>query len=157
MWLPIIAWVWLNDAAIPADAHLSTVIFWGPVLHFKRQGTPDNKVHRANMWPIWVLSALDGPHVGPTNLAIRDADRKKSGLVTQWSGSSFFCKFVLRLWLPGLILFYYQLDPQEHVWVPFEKKTIIFSQGNALVTGVRNAFYILFWHPPDYVAVAQDR
>ena len=32
---------------------------------------PDSKVHRANMGPTWVLSAPDGPHVGPINLAIR--------------------------------------------------------------------------------------
>ena len=31
---------------------------------------PDNKVHRANMGPTWVLSAPDGPHVGPMNPAI---------------------------------------------------------------------------------------
>ena len=31
----------------------------------------DNKVHGANMGPIWGLSAPDGPHVGPMNLAIR--------------------------------------------------------------------------------------
>ena len=31
----------------------------------------DNKVHGANMGPTWVLSAPDGPHVGPMNLAIR--------------------------------------------------------------------------------------
>ena len=35
---------------------------------------PDTKVHGANMRPTWVLSAPDGPHVGPTmNLAIRGA------------------------------------------------------------------------------------
>ena len=34
---------------------------------------PDNKVHGASMGPTWVLSAPDGPHVGPMNLAIRDA------------------------------------------------------------------------------------
>ena len=34
--------------------------------------TPDNKVHGANMGPTWILSAPDGPHVGPMNLAIRD-------------------------------------------------------------------------------------
>ena len=34
------------------------------------QGFPDSKVHGANMGPIWVLSAPDGPHVGPMNLAI---------------------------------------------------------------------------------------
>ena len=33
---------------------------------------PDSKVHGANMVPTWVLSAPDGPHVGPTDLAIRD-------------------------------------------------------------------------------------
>ena len=33
---------------------------------------PDNKVHGANMGPIWVLSAPDGPHVGPMNLVIRE-------------------------------------------------------------------------------------
>ena len=35
--------------------------------------TPDSKVHGANMGLTWVLSAPDGPHVGPMNLAIRDA------------------------------------------------------------------------------------
>ena len=30
----------------------------------------DSKVHGANMGPTWVLSAPDGPHVGPMNLAI---------------------------------------------------------------------------------------
>ena len=33
---------------------------------------PDSKVHVANMGPTWVLSAPDGPHVGPMNFAIRD-------------------------------------------------------------------------------------
>ena len=31
---------------------------------------PDSKIHGANMGPTWVLSAPDGPHVGPTNLAL---------------------------------------------------------------------------------------
>ena len=33
---------------------------------------PDSKVHVANMGPTWVLSAPDGPHVGPMNFAIWD-------------------------------------------------------------------------------------
>ena len=33
---------------------------------------PDSKVHGDNMGPTWVLSAPDGPHGGPMNLAIRD-------------------------------------------------------------------------------------
>ena len=32
---------------------------------------PDSKVHGANMGPTWVLSAPDGPHVGPMDLTIR--------------------------------------------------------------------------------------
>ena len=32
---------------------------------------PDSKVNGANMGPIRVLSAPDGPHVGPMDLAIR--------------------------------------------------------------------------------------
>ena len=31
----------------------------------------DSKVHGANMGPTWVLSAPNGPHVGPMNLAIK--------------------------------------------------------------------------------------
>ena len=38
----------------------------------KFSNIPDSKVHGANMRPTWVLSAPDGPHVGPMNLAIRD-------------------------------------------------------------------------------------
>ena len=33
--------------------------------------TPDSKVHVASMGPTWVLSAPDGPHVGPMTLAIK--------------------------------------------------------------------------------------
>ena len=33
---------------------------------------PDSKVRGANMGPTRVLSAPDGPHVGPMNLAIRE-------------------------------------------------------------------------------------
>ena len=32
---------------------------------------PDSNVYGANMGPTWVLSALDGPHVGPMTLATR--------------------------------------------------------------------------------------
>ena len=37
-----------------------------------QQCIPESKVHGANVGPTWVLSAPDGPHVGPMNLAIRD-------------------------------------------------------------------------------------
>ena len=32
-----------------------------------------SKVHETNTGPTWVLSAPGGPHIGPMNLAIRDA------------------------------------------------------------------------------------
>ena len=35
---------------------------------------PDSKVPGANMGPTWVLSASDGSHAGPMNLAIRDVN-----------------------------------------------------------------------------------
>ena len=38
---------------------------------------PDSKVHRANMGPTWILSAPDGPHVGPMNLATRVSSIRK--------------------------------------------------------------------------------
>ena len=43
---------------------------------------PDNKVHGANMEPIWVLSAPDGPHFGPMNLAIRARTYMDLNLIT---------------------------------------------------------------------------
>ena len=39
---------------------------------FFKFNIPDNKIHGANMGPTLVLSAPDGPHVGPMKLAIRD-------------------------------------------------------------------------------------
>ena len=36
------------------------------------EDNPNSKVYGANMGPTWVLSAPDGPHVDPMNLAIRE-------------------------------------------------------------------------------------
>ena len=46
------------------------VALWVTSLHQTLCADPDNKGHGANMGPTWVLSAPDGPHVGPMNLAI---------------------------------------------------------------------------------------
>ena len=43
---------------------------------------PDSKVHGANMGLTWVLSATDGPHVGPMNLAI--SRTRLSGFQSCW-------------------------------------------------------------------------
>ena len=39
-----------------------------PTSKCRCEATPDSKVHGANMGPTWVLSAPDGPHVGPWTL-----------------------------------------------------------------------------------------
>ena len=57
---------WLSGKASPDSSH-----FKHQSAYDKQNIDPDNKVHGVNMGPTWVLSALDGPHVGPMNLAIR--------------------------------------------------------------------------------------
>ena len=58
---------------------------------------PDSNVHGANMGPTWVLPAPDGPHVGPTNLAIRD--------VLCWLHEVWFSTVkALVGWLDGLLV-----------------------------------------------------
>ena len=49
---------------------------------------PDSKVHVANMGPTWVLSAPDGPHVGPMDLAIRDVMWDAVGIVLHMASYS---------------------------------------------------------------------
>ena len=48
-----------------------------PICHFRdrswNNGIPDSKIHGANMGPTWVLSAPDGPHIGPMKFSIWDA------------------------------------------------------------------------------------
>ena len=45
-------------------------IFVGICFHVE-QVYPDSKVHGANMGPIWGRQDPGGPHVGPTNFAIK--------------------------------------------------------------------------------------
>ena len=54
------------------------------------RAVPDHKVHGANMAPTWVLSAPDGPHVGPMNLAIR------GGFPTCLGSNISLCRHVLQ-------------------------------------------------------------
>ena len=49
----------------------------------RSQNTPDSKVQGTNMGPTRGLSAPDGPHVGPMNLAIRDI-QTLHGIVCNW-------------------------------------------------------------------------
>ena len=51
----------------------------------------DSKIHGDNMGPTWVLSAPDGPHVGPMNLAIR---------ILVWNDAiSYFDRILSKWWL----------------------------------------------------------
>ena len=52
-------------------------------LHKYLTKIPDSKVHWANMGPTWVLSAPDGPNVGPMNLAMRDGLHTPSDMRVQ--------------------------------------------------------------------------
>ena len=55
----------------------------------------DSKAHGANMKPIWVLSAPDGPHVGPMNLAIRVCSQPFAIYTICWDS---ICRYV-DMWL----------------------------------------------------------
>ena len=46
----------------------------------KGQVSPDNKVHGANMGPTWVVSAPDGPHVGPVKLVMQGPQQLLSAM-----------------------------------------------------------------------------
>ena len=50
---------------------------------------PGSKVHGANMEPTWALSAPDGQHVGPMNLAIRGS----RSIYEKWLSSPNFYVF----------------------------------------------------------------
>ena len=63
----------LPNEQIQPDA-VSDISVWNKI--------PDSKVHGANMGPTWVLSAPDGPGVGPMNLAIRDVYLQPSAFLT---------------------------------------------------------------------------
>ena len=73
---------WSGDTQ-PSPEPMLTCVSWIPKKTFKWncdqnmmvsfKNIPDSKVHGTNMGPTWVLSARDGPHVGPMNLAIEDA------------------------------------------------------------------------------------
>ena len=87
---------------------------------------PDNKVHRANMRPTWVLSAPDGPHVGPMDLAkslsrmSRVASQSTSGGRSHWSSTAItLCSKTLmesESLLPNICLCRQILHDGKHVW-----------------------------------------
>ena len=74
----------------------------GTVLLIMAYGVPDSKVHGANMGPTWVLSALDGPHCGPMNFAIRGVIYYRNAstnrvLIDSLDGSSYDQRLIITL------------------------------------------------------------
>ena len=61
------------------------------VFLFVEQRIPDSNVYGANMGPTWVLSAPDGAHDGPMNLAIRDITKSQKYIIT-------LTQLVMRSW-----------------------------------------------------------
>ena len=62
---------------------------------------PDSKVHGANTGPTWVLSAQDGPHVGPMNLTFSDV-KWLYGMKYIWIESSLIHRELRCLWYRDL-------------------------------------------------------
>ena len=60
------------------DIHLRTIS------QEMQEGTPDSKVHGANMGPIWGRQDPGGPHVGPKNFARVRSLRLELHLRSQW-------------------------------------------------------------------------
>ena len=66
----MVIWYEIQDIS-----HSTTVTYakrWPELMRLTKDTNPDRKVHGANMRPTWVLSAPDGPHVGPMNFVIRE-------------------------------------------------------------------------------------
>ena len=57
-------------------------------------GILESKVHGANMGPTWVLSAPDGLHVGPMNLALRDGIMNRLWNIIGPVGSVYCCRIL---------------------------------------------------------------
>ena len=62
--------IWSDDISMSSQY---LVLAWWPSNSHYLTLCPDSKVHGAKMGSTWVLSAPDGPNIGPMNLAIRDA------------------------------------------------------------------------------------
>ena len=78
-----INFVRVNDAGISVPKVTCQI-----VLPLTSQNYPDSKVNGANMWPTWILSAPDGPHIGYMNLAIR-----VHGCVSKLTSETYQAKF----------------------------------------------------------------
>ena len=58
---------------------------------------PDSKVRGVNMGPPWVLSALDGPHVGPSNLPKQKWNVNSHSILTKCSPGTHLIRCALQV------------------------------------------------------------
>ena len=64
---------------------------WSSIINLRSSmNCPDNKFHGATIRPTWALSAPDGPHVCPMNLAIRVIMELHNGILELHKYSSVF-------------------------------------------------------------------
>ena len=91
-----------------------------------RDRYPDSKFHGANLGPTWVLSAPDGPHVGPMNLAIWEC-------VSRVSSKSELCFTAILLLLQCCIQFYIRADSR---FALSKWETVLLCN---------DVYHILFW------------
>ena len=80
-------------------------------MHSGTQQFPDSKVHGANMGPTWVLSAPDGPHVGPMNLAI--------GVVINAGKSDIWLNIYMYWWLRPRLQYLYCSLTLSHLYIDY--------------------------------------
>ena len=92
----------LNMESISAITHNRVspkcirIITWKIMNIYISMYNPDRQVHGANMGPTWVLSAPDGPHVGPMNLAMKE-------VILVFSRYQFSKEIRLSIWQPSTI------------------------------------------------------
>ena len=83
--------IWWRHHDFLGSTKIICIVYHSP--HW--DSTPDSKVHGATMGPTWVLSAPDGPHVGPMKNVIRDRlfmeDKDSFVLYSQRYGSWYPC------------------------------------------------------------------
>ena len=131
--------------------------FWGVgwglgVWVFPSDSPPDSKVHGANMGPTWVLSAPDGPHVGPMNLALLSG----SGLVRMLDASCAVCNnllFVHSFAELNLDIYYY---PQRNLLVCNQRDYQYNSKGQSIEIlfswSLHLSTLVVFWHLQSWIS-----
>ena len=89
--------LWLTQCILPYSSGVLRWKWWHSDREVILKDIPDSKVHGANMGPTWVLSAPDGPHVGPMNLATRIGSTDHWQTTTKHKKVPIMC-IIIRMW-----------------------------------------------------------